>query len=602
MTPHESATVEGDCLVPGSDTSGVAPGWCAHALRVCHADGRGAHLLGLFLLLLSGGILGYIVLSMGPAVQWRSFHEVAVFLDEGWRIRNGQIPHGDYFSYQGGLYGGLLALGMWLTHDSVSALPVAAVIVAGVSGLWGWILASRRFSALATLVFVWLVLMAALAVLVPGEPSFKHTSYVGQYNWFGWSFLCLLAIQVMVPLTTPVTPAGRHLMAISVGTLLAILMSIKLNFMLGGFVLVLGGMILFGFRHMAPLTLLAAFLIFWALAWLLLGMRLDQYLLDLKAVMGSSQSTGLVLGTTIKIFVHNFDWFVVLLFMLLMGQSGTPRKFVLHQLGKEKIRLALAIFLVAGVDCFVASMVDMYSFITGELSIKARTLPLVGVATLMTWELLRRDCLSLTRDQQQIKVFPHLLAIGFGTYFIARIFLLPNILGIVYAFNWHTHEAAKQPAMARIQTESFATLLLPKKSYTQASNEYDYAATVRDGLALLKKHITPTSRILALDFHNSFPFALRLPPPRWGTFFYMILLWDDGQLRQTTRPNLHKSLDDVDLLMIPKWHDGFSAGIRERYAAKIAPHFKKIDESSLWTLHGSGLQTSVQKISADQPP
>ena len=70
-------------------------------------------------------------------------HDIFTYLDNGWRVINGQRPHADYYSAFGPLLFLVNALGLTLSHDSVDGIGYGSAIYALAVGLWSALGAGR---------------------------------------------------------------------------------------------------------------------------------------------------------------------------------------------------------------------------------------------------------------------------------------------------------------------------------------------------------------------------------------------------------------------------------------------------------------------------
>ncbi len=570
-------------------------------LRLARAgctDSIVAHLAGLFVLIGGGGLLGLAMGRAGPAHQWIPPWDTAALLAAGWRIRNGQIPHTDYFSYHD-LHGWITALGLWLTHDSVRALTIGALLVAGVSGVWGWIVASRRLSTFGTLLFVGMTMLVATGVVPEGTSHYaRNTSYAMQYNRFGLALLNVLALQLMFRPLRPDGRIGGHLRAISAGILLALLLSAKINFFLGGMALLIGSGILFGRCFLSLPTTALAFFGTWGFAWIFLGLRLDHYLSDVQAISGFESaltSATRVMGMAL----HNVEWFLLLFVLFLIGWGGAGALSAGRRVSSREIRLFLAAFWAGCVGCLVvAANSQGEGPLVGGLNMGGRYVPLFAVAALMIGDGQRRLFLALDPQRQRVHLFRQLLSLGLTGYFVVRIFIFPDLSGILYALHWQHTKAPLQPAAARIPTSTLETMLLPKiNDEVDTPREvldhilfgdvtpFRFAILHTDGIRLLEKHVTADSRILALAESNLFPLALHLPPPRGGTYWFTFTRQAKKLVGKDRLSAMDRLLDDATLLMEPKFRDDFTLRLRRLYGTDIARLFEKVDESPLWTLY-----------------
>ncbi|MBF0155437.1 MAG: hypothetical protein HQL64_17015 [Magnetococcales bacterium] len=592
------------------------PDRVSRLLGAWHAESPGAYRMAGLFALVATLLLGCLVWITGPVHQAHSARDTFYLLSAGWQLRNGLIPHTDFLQVHN-LHAALTALAMWVVHDDVRALPLVTLLVAAVCGLWGWILASRRLSAPGTLLFVGVVILATLDVTHQGAAYFKMVSYSTQYNKFGWALLSLLILQVTIPPRSGVSSSGRLANSVSMGILLALLMLNKVSMFLAGlgFLLVVPWLLRDDRKpNLHFITL--AFVLSWGVIRLVTGIRLDHFLLDVRAMSqaGFVDATTGVFGNTLadffKLLTINLDWLVILL-LVAMGGVG----FRNH--GLKLLWIAL---LMAGVGCFVEAF--NYQGMTaklGALDMYGRYVPSFAIGVLLIDEMHRRTFLALSDRNRVPHALHQLLSVALGIYFVVRIFVIPEVLGIVYASYWHTKNFRMHAENNEyIQSPAFQAMPLPRsedepdspaeikrevmfniankgtekaKGHSVYLTPYKNAVFVNDALQLLRKHVDAKARrIWSLTLDNPFPFALRLPPPRqvgfWVPFNTGAALGRGPLAGRGQYQLLGEGLVDVDLLLEPKITAAYpeSKRIRTIYAAEMAARFEKIDESELWIL------------------
>jgi hypothetical protein len=108
---------------------------------------------------------------------------------------------------------------------------------------------------------------------------------------------------------------------------------------------------------------------------------------------------------------------------------------------------------------------------------------------------------------------------------------------------------------------------------------YQYAHLTNDGLALLRQHAAPDSRVFCMDLVNPFSVALGLPPPKGG-----MLWWDRMTFNRQIFPAPEQVFADVTQVMIPK--SGLNTqALQAIYLPYVTAHFRHAGESVLWDLY-----------------
>ena len=282
-------------------------------------------LLGLFLL----------VSTHGPCLQLSWAHDDIVYLDNGWKVRNGLLPHVDFPCALGALYVWVIAAGMWLLGPTADVLPFCNAAVALVIGLTAWMVASRRLPAWPAAIFA---LTQALVAVAPHllRDTWLAVTYAGYYNRQGYALVSIL----MLALFAPELGGNRSLDARRtgrlVGALLAVLFFLKISYFLVGLGLCATAFVC-ARRWSWELgkNLLGAFTLFGAVCLPLIGFNLVALLRDLHmasaarraAVPGAAFSLQRFLGEGPSL------WVETTLLVALQVALGPPR--FLRRKGEE---------------------------------------------------------------------------------------------------------------------------------------------------------------------------------------------------------------------------------------------------------------------------
>ena len=239
-------------------------------------------------------------------------------------------------------------------------------------------------------------------------------------------------------------------------------------------------------------------------------------------------------------------------------------------------------------------------------------IPLLGVAALIPLEMARRVQPSLADGgpgDRSTSAAPHpgnwstrswVVASLVAVFLVGSIFLA-DAESVAYSAGWKALSASKMPSSGRVQSASMKDLLFPPRRLEDTGQQavvaailrrpadepyltpQQYAAWLNDGLALLRRHVTDSSRVLSLDWFNPFPFALDLPSPRGDS-----IAWHLGLLVSPSHhPDPKRVLGDATFVMDPKrpiapYTYGFKKGILK---PGLAAGFEKVDESDLWILY-----------------
>ena len=124
--------------------------------------------------------------------------DIPIFLDAGWRILSGQVPHKDFYNILGTLPFYVTWFGMKLGYQGVSSMAIGNVFIMVGTGLAAMTVLQRRTSAFYACLFS---LFLALLSVTPRELGEGHdyTTYAEIYNRYGEAFLALLGILLFLP-------------------------------------------------------------------------------------------------------------------------------------------------------------------------------------------------------------------------------------------------------------------------------------------------------------------------------------------------------------------------------------------------------------------
>lgn len=239
--------------------------------------------------------------------------------------------------------------------------------------------------------------------------------------------------------------------------------------------------------------------------------------------------------------------------------------------------------------------------------------PLLGVAALIPLEMVRRSRRDRADDGPPDDPASSLWHPGnwrtwiwvvssLTTVFLVGSIFLADAGSVAYSAGWKARYASGVPASAHIQSDAMKDLLFPPADGREGQGQerlvasilgrpaddphfssQQYAAWVNDGLALLRRHVTDSSRVLSLDWINPFPFALGLPSPRGDA-----LCWAVGLLQSADHhPDAQEVLGDATFVMDPKRSIApLTYEFKKDYLGpELSKGFERVDQSELWILY-----------------
>jgi hypothetical protein len=165
-----------------------------------------------------------------------------------------------------------------------------------------------------------------------------------------------------------------------------------------------------------------------------------------------------------------------------------------------------------------------------------------------------------------------------------------DALSIADTTLWRGYRVCGVEASQRFDAPPLRKDLVVPSTSTQPTQYWaarDMPERLNDGLALLRRHVTPESRVFNVAITDPFSFALGLTPPTGG------LLWWDRNLSYApgSPPAAEAVFRDVTLIMIPVLKPTDRGCCRDpledmpvMYGAYWAAHFDEVDRARFWRL------------------
>lgn len=476
----------------------------------------------------------------GSGVQNYSAGDTAYWLNSGWRIAHGQVPHRDFTLTTGTTVAYLAAAGQALRGATVGSIAAGQAVTGLLLGGAAFLVLRRRTTPLLAAAGAICCALLVMATRQPGEwPHLRSHAFL--YNRLAEALLALL---VWITTVRPVTAhrIGDALESVGAGALLALLFLTKISYGLVGAGWI-GLTAVLGFlppRQWLPLatgffasSIVAAQA--FGLAW---------WWADVSAPFRTGFD-GVLAPRLPAAAIKNAPAllaFAALLALVWKRMANMPWRMVL---------LALAAWGVATLSAASTQQRQEYA--------------LCGTVLIALAALLSR---GLTGN-----------SVGCSRLFVALalIFTAPRMAldAASIAGSWMQRHATPVPD-ARVDAGPLADFRL-------APNNAGYAALLNDGLTLLRAHTTADDRVMAIDWSDPFAFALQRPPPEGGA-----VLWANGfSFNDTTGPDparIFRGRPWVLLRRDPLYEPPFTTLYGERLAADYvlaaeSAHFR------LWRPH-----------------
>jgi len=503
------------------------------------------------------------ITAMIGAAHTRMFgHDIFVLLDSGWRVLNGQRPAVDFSSGIAPLTSLIMAAGMGIAHNAVRGVGYASALVAGIAGLWSYLLTRRQMAWVpATLASAGVALIAA-APFPLGLPA-NRTSHAMVYNRYGFALLGVVLLDTFQ--TSSVSGRARSLFnAISVGIVTVLLFFLKPSYGLVAFVFV-------GF----------SLLMRWQTRWRFLGVSVgavSAFLavmawlrFDFRAVWSDLRILGLARSSELSF--ASIPWALA---------KGVPELLMI-------ITLALLVSVVrtrseGAVGRFEPLLAAVIATLGGALLLATNAqpggYPLTGLFALVLAG--RTHAIPSGSEApagflRANVVIPLFALVSFGSAFDQ------DAGGLVYAFRESFRHPSESIA-ARFHEPQLAPLVLHEvEDGSQSdlrSNGRVFVNYVNDGVDLIRRYTKPDETVFNIDFTNPFSYALQRRPARGGT----VAMFFDHQFTDRYKPSPQWYFGYADVLTIPKHPsiiDSYAQALFRNYLPAIQAQYR-LCASSDW--------------------
>lgn len=517
--------------------------------------------------MLAGTILAVAVLSgltwrNGAVPQVANLNDTVAFLDGVWRIYHGQRAHVDFHNLVGVIPFALGAAAMRLTGPTAVAIAVELAALQVVTATLMWGVARTRVPALiAGALAVWTALLVG-SPHVLGTPS-NQVTFGMFYNRLGWAVALAAWLAVLVPRRDGREAGWERGL---VGALVGCLFLIKVNYFVVTVLVVLLG---WGvrdrrWRGMAGLGLTAALT-----AWLILavtGAGLQGYWSDLGQARRSQEwwKLGAYVGPTWRDNLPALALFAALL-------AAAWRRGVSWR------------------RWWPAAAAGGAGLMVMQANSHAGLAPAWALAGLALVEVLRRAG-SARRTVVMYTVAAAAFAVPIA---------VPDVLAVARA-TWASGAAARigrgpvylsgvlSDLPLRLQPQepgeeaAWRTALLARAPGGYGMTPAQWAASCRDGLALLRARAGKGPRVVTMDLFNPWPLLLGGDPPR-GDW----IAWDPGRnVSRSSHLAFAEFTRDATHVMVPRapYYQPATELKLEIYGRDLAREFRMCGGSELWTL------------------
>jgi hypothetical protein len=502
------------------------------------------------LFLIALAVLCGLAIFIGVAPVAIFGHDIFFFLDNGYRVLQGQVPHRDFESAWGPLMYLMDAAGLKLAGLRPEGLGYANALFGGLIATWAWWLARRRLSPVAACAIGIYTLLLIVAPFSLGYGPLNF-SFAMVYNRYGFALLGIVVVECMT--LAEDDARGGFAMGIACG-LLAFL-KVTYAVVAVPLMLITGGAALFRKRWLAAVCAGGALAAILALMYL----RFDiaSMLSDLSmAAQGRSRS-----------------WRPREILLLGIGQVAESIPLMLLALAAGESRLR------SGAIAFGTLLLGGFLLSTNH---QPASLPLDGFVAIVFADQFFRRPSARTGGLAEAAVVAVLAFACVGPL------CFQNAVSMAAAANEKTHPS--NPYMSRLDSARGASLTFPPSPFETETGGPAYVRAINDGLALLRRRTGPHDGVLTIDMMNPFNYLLDRPSPTGGLAAgaYNYVISDvahpsgDRWVGSARYVMVRKYSHEVKDFAVENYHVD---GIRRIYQPILDERFRVLDETDHWILY-----------------
>jgi hypothetical protein len=544
---------------------------CAHVPDLPPAErSDGAYLVFLAALVLISGMAAFV--GIAPI---RLFgHDIFFFLDNTYRVLQGQVPHRDFSSAWGPLTYLIEAAGLLLSGMRPAGIGYANALFAPLIGIWTWRMGRNRLPSpiRCALAIYTMLLIAGPFSLGWGVFNFSHAM---TYNRYGYALVGIILLECCAPfLGVKVSGRQSAFGAASTGAAWALLTFVKVSYGIVAFPFIVLSFVSGVARRERLVALCAAFGIVAAIVLAYLRFDLADLLNDLRfAASGKSQVWNP--ADVLKFGFGHFGESLPLAFLALAVSSS--RKAGATGWG-WRFRVCLLAGIVLAVGGFVVSMNHQPS-----------TLPLNGFAAVLVASTV------FPRRKGGWASLGRLDPLRSIVIFLVAVCLLPLSLanaGSLIAAATQRRQLAADAGVSLAVPRGADLIFAPVPTLvTTETGGPGYVIALNDGLDLLRRHTGPRDGVLALDMFNPFNYLLGRPSPRGGlaAAAFNLVASDRahpspeqffGDTKFVMERKYSRSVEDYDIEVL------HIERFKRLYEGLLQERFSLIAESEHWLLYG----------------
>lgn len=524
----------------------------------------GAARAALVAALLTVAFLVGAVLAIAPPAQTYMVHDVSTWLDGAWKVLHGLRPHVDFYSPLGPLNYLLPAAAMRLVGLNVRALYVGDLLLAVPCLLAAWVVIRPRLAPLHAYLLLSFAALEMLRLHHPGLPC-TWIVYTVSYNKLGNGLMIVLMVVLFLPRYEP-SRRGDAIDGLVAGIFLGLMAFMKISY--AG---VAAPMLAWSYATSARRNLalrLTCLLLGFAVVALPLLFYLHFDVLSILRDFSLAYRARLDGFGTSRLLARRLAVIApeCVLLLTFLAWAFRPRFS----------RRTLSVLVMVGIVWTVQTLLDattshgLYSDLS--IALAATILPMeataraVGQAAAASPVLRRRRALS------------YLLASALAAGMACSGGL--SVLSFVVA----CRHRGGVPPVRRFESPTLASLVVKAPDGEPAGSSYlfRYVEKINDGLGLLKRETSDSTRVAVFDYTNPFPFGLLRPPSCSPTTWHFHIT-----VGREAYPEPGRALGDADAVMVPKEPEILATTdfLQEVYGGYLAEKFERKAQSVHWILY-----------------
>jgi len=508
----------------------------------------------IFLLFLT--VIPYSIIKTGPVIQQMCGQDICMYLDGGWRVLQGHIPHIDFTSVLGVLFFLLVAASMKLTGATIWSLIWLNLFMFVVLSTWAFVLSSNRMSPINTLLSSFAAGLSVCGTYTTGFPL-EMTSYAMNYNRYCYAMIFIVIIEQFF-LSETENKYTDIFGGLSTGIMSAAMFLIKPSYFVAAILIIIVRYFLFGQSLKWFISFMAGLAA--ALLPVVVYMKfnmiplIEDYLRAGK--LRTHWMTHRLIMEKLKFQIFNF-LSLLACWLLLPKELG-------HYKGREissgRIGLVLLFLTILGFGFQLTN----YGFVD---------LPLFAIISIIPLEYFRRSRFFKKHGNSwSPKLYSSLILLFL---IVSGSFYSKNFYSLVFA------EQAVQndlPSVKKFNAENIKEFYVIRADGPHSNY---YVEMINDGLDILRRHTTHNDKIICSIMGNIFSFALQRESPRGDTVF----VGYNGTFNEKIFWEPERFFRECDVFMVPTESDCEAAGpFVKVYFDYLKKHFRLKANSRYWWL------------------